>query len=236
MGENVSIAIALLSVGLLLFVLGRMRLVGDRFYVPLFLSSFIFAGFYAIKIFHDSVVPLLGFSAETNNLLFNDYGIGLLGLLPLALSMLLIGKYLVKMKYTEQWGGTVQFKLPSLLYGTTAGLLIVAIPLLIALSKGYDFNPKVSAYMYGVNCVTNLYEEVIFRGLLLACCVRYWSRIAAVVWTSAVFGLAHGLNEKSILIALGAGLMAWAVLKAKSLWAGWTTHQLADMIVDTFLP
>ena len=235
MNESLSIAIIFLSAGLLLFVLGKMRIVSDKFCVPLFLSSFIFVGFYCIKVFHESIVPLLGFSAETNNLLFNDYGLGLLGLLPLTLSILFIGKYILKMNYKEQWGGTVKFKLPSLTYGIIAGLLISVVPLAIAALKGYKFDYKIDFYLYGTNCVTNLYEEVIFRGLLLACCVKYWSRIAAVVWTSAVFGLGHGLNEKSILIALGACLMAWAVLKAKSLWAGWTTHQLADMIVDTLL-
>ncbi|NEU70261.1 hypothetical protein GK091_25515 [Spirosoma agri] len=54
----------------------------------------------------------------------------------------------------------------------------------------------------------------------MACCVKYWNRLSAVVWMSVVFGLAHGLTEKSIALALGAGLMAWVVLKAKSLWAG----------------
>ncbi|MVM38531.1 CPBP family intramembrane metalloprotease [Spirosoma sp. HMF3257] len=72
--------------------------------------------------------------------------------------------------------------------------------------------------------------------MLLACGVKYWPRLWAVVWTSVVFGLAHGLTEKSVALALGAGLMAWAVLRAKSLWAGWTSHQLTDMVVDTFLP
>ncbi|WP_158552546.1 type II CAAX prenyl endopeptidase Rce1 family protein [Spirosoma telluris] len=66
--------------------------------------------------------------------------------------------------------------------------------------------------------------------------MKYWPRLWAVVWTSVVFGLAHGLTEKSVALALGAGLMAWAVLRAKSLWAGWTSHQLTDMVVDTFLP
>ena len=83
--------------------------------------------------------------------------------------------------------------------------------------------------------MTNLYEEIICRGLLLACCVKYWT-IWAVLWTSVVFGLDHGTTEKSVVIAMGAGLMAWAVLKAKSLWAGWTSHRLTDMLVDTFLP
>ena len=140
------------------------------------------------------------------------------------------------MDYNEQWSGTTNFNLPSLKYGIIGGITLAVIPLIIVASTGQNFNYKVDFYRYAINCITNLYEEIICRGLLLACCVKYWNRLAAVVWTSVVFGLAHGLNEKSISIALAACLMAWVVLKAKSLWAGWTTHQLTDMIVDTFLP
>ena len=229
-------SIAFLSIGLLLFVLGRMRLINDRFYIPLFLSSFIFIGFYGVNVANELVIPLFGFSDKLNKLLFYDYGNGLLGLLPLTLAILFIGKHLLKMDYDEQWSGTTTYNLPSLKYGMIGGLALAAIPLIIVASTGQKFSPKVDVYRYGLNCVTNLYEEIICRGLLLACCVKYWNRLSAVVWTSVVFGLAHGLAEKSIMIALAAGLMAWAVLKAKSLWAGWTSHQLTDMIVDTFLP
>ena len=229
-------SIAFLSTGLLLFVLGRMRLINDRFHIPLLLSSFIFIGFYGVNVANELVIPLFGFSDKLNKLLFYDYGNGLLDLLPLTLAILFIGKHLLKMDYDEQWSGTTTYNLPSLKYGMIGGLALAAIPLIIVASTGQKFSPKVDVYRYGLNCVTNLYEEIICRGLLLACCVKYWNRLSAVVWTSVVFGLAHGLTEKSIMIALAAGLMAWAVLKAKSLWAGWTSHQLTDMIVDTFLP
>ncbi|GAB2564103.1 hypothetical protein GCM10027085_65140 [Spirosoma aerophilum] len=140
------------------------------------------------------------------------------------------------MDYREQWSGTTTFKLVSLKYGLVSGIILAVIPLVIMVSAGHKFTYKIDFYRYGINGVTNLYEELIFRGLLLACCIKYWTKLWAVVWTSAVFGLAHGLTDKSIGIALGAGLMAWAVLKAKSLWAGWTSHQLTDTLVDTFLP
>ncbi|MFD2934365.1 CPBP family intramembrane glutamic endopeptidase [Spirosoma flavum] len=229
-------SIACLSVGILVFVVGRMRLIYNTLYIPLVLSSFIFIGFYGVAVSREFVIPFLGFSNKVNRLLFYDYGNGLIGLLPLALAILFIGKYLLNIDYNQQWSGTTHFNLASLKYGMIGGIVLAAIPLLIAASMGQKFNYKVDVYRYGLNCVTNLYEEIICRGLLLACCIKYWNRLAAVVWTSVVFGLAHGLTEKSIPIALGAGLIAWAVLKAKSLWAGWTTHQLTDMIVDTFLP
>jgi membrane protease YdiL (CAAX protease family) len=182
------------------------------------------------------VIQLLSFPDKLNDLLFYDYGNGLLGLLPLSLTMVLIGKYLLNIDYQEQWSGTTTFKLVSLKYGLISGLLLAGVPLLLMATSGHKFTYKVDVYRYSVNGVTNLYEELICRGLLLACCVKYWTKLWAVVWTSVVFGLAHGVSEKGIGIALGAGLMAWAVLKAKSLWAGWTSHQLTDMLVDTFLP
>lgn len=236
MNDYLIVSIGFLLLALLGFVGGRMRLLNDNFYIPFGLSSFIFADLYGIQVTRQLVVPWLGFSDKLNHVLFYDYGNGLLGLLPLALALLLVGKYWLKLDYSAQWSGTTTYTLPSLTYGLIAGILIAAIPLLIVASTGQKLSPKVDLYRYGINCITNLYEEIICRGLLLACCVRYWSRGWAVVWTSVVFGLAHGLTEKSVAIALGAGLMAWAILKAKSLWAGWTSHQLTDMVVDTFLP
>jgi membrane protease YdiL (CAAX protease family) len=236
MNDYLILAVGGLLVALLGYVGGKMRLLNDKVYIPFVLSSFIFAGLYSIQVTRQLVVPWLGFSDKLNHVLFYDYGNGLLGLFPLALGLLLIGKYLLKMDYSQQWGGTTTFTLASLTYGLIAGMILAAIPLLVVASTGQSFSPKVDVYRYGINGVTNLYEEIICRGLLLACCVRYWTRGWAAVWTSVVFGLAHGLTEKSVAIALGAGLMAWAVLKAKSLWAGWTSHQLTDMVVDTFLP
>ncbi|AKD53697.1 CPBP family intramembrane glutamic endopeptidase [Spirosoma radiotolerans] len=236
MNDYLIVSIAFILLALFGFLGSRMRLLHDKIYIPFCLSSFIFAGLYSIQVTRQFVVSLLGLSDKLNRVLFYDYGNGLLGLLPVALALLLIGKYLLKMDYNDQWSGTTTYTLLSLKYGLMAATILAAIPLLILASRGQKFSPEIDVYRYGINCVTNLYEEIICRGLLLACCVRYWTRMWAVVWTSVVFGLAHGLTEKSIAIALGAGLMAWAVLKAKSLWAGWTSHQLTDMIVDTFLP
>lgn len=236
MNDYLIVSIGFMFLALLGLVGSRMSLVGDKIYMPFCLSSFIFAGLYTTRISRQFVVPLLGLSDQMNRILFYDYGNGLLGLLPLALALLLVGKYRLQIDYSDQWSGTTTYTLSSLTYGLIAGTLLAAIPLLIVASTGQKLSPKIDVYRYGINCITNLYEEIICRGLLLAYCVRYWTRLWAVVWTSAVFGLAHGLTEKSIAIALGAGLLAWAVLKAKSLWAGWTSHQLADVMVDTFLP
>ncbi|GAB4014341.1 CPBP family glutamic-type intramembrane protease [Spirosoma koreense] len=235
MNDYLILAIGFLLLALLGFIGGRIHLLNDNVYIPFGLSSFVFAGLYGIQLTRQWVVSWLGLGDKLNHVLFYDYGNGLLGLFSLALALLLIGKYGLKMDYRDQWSGTTTYTLPSLTYGLIAGMILAAIPLLVVAVRGQPINPKVDIYRYGINGFTNLYEEIICRGLLLACCVRYWTRGWAVVWTSVVFGLAHGLTEKSVAIALGAGLMAWAVLKAKNLWAGWTSHQLTDMVVDTFL-
>lgn len=236
MNDYLGVSIGCLGLGLLGFVGGRMRGIKANVHIPFLLSSFIFAGFYGLQVTDQFIIPLVGFSHQLTKLLFYDYGNGLLGLLPLALALVLIGKHLLKMDYNQQWSGTTRFTFASLQYGLISGTVLAVVPLLLVVSIGQKFSPRVDLYRYGLNCVTNLYEEIICRGLLLASCVKYWNRLSAVVWTSVVFGLAHGLAEKSVVIALGAGLMAWAVLKAKSLWAGWTSHQLTDVLVDTFLP
>ncbi len=89
--------------------------------------------------------------------------------------MVLIGKYLLNMDYQEQWNGTTKFKLASLKYGLISGLLLAAVPLLLMAASGHKFTYKIDVYRYSVNGVTNLYEEFICRGLLLACCVNYWT-------------------------------------------------------------
>lgn len=236
MNDYLLLAVGCLGVALCVLVLGQMRVIGNSVYIPLLVSSFIFIGLYSITIYRAWLIPLLNFKENLNRVLFYDYGNGLIGLLPLALAVLLLGKYLLKINYQEQWSGTTCFTSAALQYGSVVGLLLAAIPLLMVASKGQKLTYTIDGYRYMINCATNLYEEILCRGLLLACCVKYWTRIAGVIWTSVVFGLAHGLTGNSIAIASAAGLMAWAVLKAKSLWAGWTSHQVTDMLVDTFLP
>ena len=67
MDEYLLVSITFLSIGLLLFVLGRMRIVDDKYYVPVFLSSFIFIGFYCVKPSREFVIPFLGFSDKINS-------------------------------------------------------------------------------------------------------------------------------------------------------------------------
>jgi membrane protease YdiL (CAAX protease family) len=86
-----------------------------------------------------------------------------------------------------------------------------------------------------VNCFSNLYEEILCRGLLLQLIARYWGRIPAMAWTSVLFGLMHGINEKALFLALTTWIFAWAVLRTESLWSAWIIHQGSDSLVDPFV-
>ncbi|RAI75142.1 hypothetical protein HMF3257_14740 [Spirosoma telluris] len=138
-----------------------MRVLNDKVYIPFCLSSFIFVGLYGIQVSRQFIISWLGFSDKLNHVLFYDYGNGLVGLLPLALALLFIGKYILRMDYRDQWSGTITCRLPSLTYGLMAGMILAAIPLLIVASTGQKFSPKVDVYRCGINGVTNLYEEII---------------------------------------------------------------------------
>jgi membrane protease YdiL (CAAX protease family) len=50
----------------------------------------------------------------------------------------------------------------------------------------------------------------------------------AMIWTGLVFGSMHGLTWLALGFALVTWIIAWVVLRAGSLWAGWVFHQTID--------
>jgi membrane protease YdiL (CAAX protease family) len=236
MDFNLSIAVSLFVLGAIVLVLEKTKLIKKGGSIPIFLSIIVFIGLYFFKTISKFLSQIFGFSDNTYNLLFGDWGGGLIGFLPTALAIFLVGKYILKMNIDEQWNGTFRFTKIALKFGIISGLIITSLTLIIVVAMGQQIMPKIDFYRYGINMVTNLYEEIICRGLLLACCLKYWNKLGAIVWTSLIFALMHGIGDKAIFILLTSWIMAWAVLKAKNLWAGWISHQTVDMIVDTFLP
>ena len=101
---------------------------------------------------------------------------------------------------------------------------------------GEETKLEIDIYRYAINIFSNLYEEILFRGLVLALCLKYWNKTIGIVFTSVLFGLSHGIDEKGIFIIVISVIMGWAVVKAKNLWAGWVSHQTSDMIIDTIFP
>jgi len=85
------------------------------------------------------------------------------------------------------------------------------------------------------NFVSNVYEEFIYRGVILGLLLKVLDRprIAAVI-SSALFCQGH-LHYPAPLIAtvFVAGLTwAWLTIRYRSLWPAWISHTLADTIVD----
>lgn len=88
------------------------------------------------------------------------------------------------------------------------------------------------------NLFSNLYEEIIYRGLLLVAVGRALdSRILAVVLTSVLFGAVHTQYPLSgrIVVGVMGAVAGLAYLKTGSLWAAWLNHMTVDVLMDTFL-
>jgi hypothetical protein len=145
------------------------------------------------------------------------------------------------MSLREQWGGRLRFSLRDLRYGGSVGLGLCAATLAVVALTGAGrlaWEPNWAGH--GVNAFSNLYEEILTRGLLLQLVCREVGRKFALFWTALVFGTMHiSHTTVSLLFALGVAattwMLAWAVLKARSLWAGWVAHQVVDVVVDSFL-
>ncbi len=84
------------------------------------------------------------------------------------------------------------------------------------------------------NAFSNAYEELIYRGFLLAgltVLIGFWP--AAIV-SSIVFGLTHDqypLSLQVLIMGVSVG-WCWLVRRTKSLWAAWGAHMLVDIVVD----
>jgi membrane protease YdiL (CAAX protease family) len=163
-------------------------------------------------------------------------GGGLLGLLPAAVLITLLGRWLFDLSPTAQWAGRLSPSPAVVGWGGAAGIGMAVATLGLALAAGAGTLAWAPHWAgHGVNLFSNLYEEILARGLLLQVVARHWGRRAAILWTGAVFGLMHGLGGQALVIGLVSWSLAWAVLRAGSLWGGWVAHQVADVLVDSLL-
>src|SRR5205085_954525 len=88
---------------------------------------------------------------------------------------------------------------------------------------------------HGANLFSNFYEEVLARGLLLQVARTAGGKWFAIGWTSLVFGAMHPFGWFALGVALTAWALAWAIVRAGSLWAGYAAHQGLDFFMDSFL-
>jgi membrane protease YdiL (CAAX protease family) len=99
--------------------------------------------------------------------------------------------------------------------------------------------------------VSNLYEEIIYRGLLfcafygaaavatfpLAGKVDRVGAFVAIVGSSVVFAAGH--TQYSLAVRVGVGIagiiFTWPWIRTRSLWAPWLVHTLTDVISDSIV-
>ncbi len=169
--------------------------------------------------------------------LIDGPGQGVLGLLPGAVTIVLLGWWLFRVGLRTQWGGTLALTGSALRFGVLAGLALGGAAVVFLLALGFGrWDPNLDLPRMGVNVVSNLWEEVLARGLLLVVIRRSFGDRTAMIWTSVFFGiLMHGLSPFALFIAATWWILAWAVIRARTLWAGWVGHQVADMLADSLV-
>jgi membrane protease YdiL (CAAX protease family) len=161
-------------------------------------------------------------------------GGGVLGLVPTVAVVLLGGYFLFGMSLREQWNGRLTPAVRDLLYGGGAAVVVSALTLAGAAATGNGrvaWEPNWA--QNGVNLFSNLYEEILVRGLLLQVARREGGKLFAIIWTGIVFGTMHQFGIPVAVMAVGGWILAWVVLRAGSLWGGWVMHQGVDVIVDS---
>jgi membrane protease YdiL (CAAX protease family) len=74
-------------------------------------------------------------------------------------------------------------------------------------------------------------EEMLFRGVILRSFLRQHSRTAAILWSSAIFAIAH-LNVYQAATALAIGIVCgWLYERCRSLWPCILLHALYNSLV-----
>lgn len=136
----------------------------------------------------------------------------------------------------------------------TAVLLAITVALGGALGGRFGFHPDF-AKMAG-DLVSNMYEEIVHRGLLFAAFygvaagatfpvgkttgeepLHRMGTLLGTVGSSIVFALGHTQYSLPLRVVLGviSVVFVWPWARARSLWAPWIPHTLGDVIGDTIL-
>ncbi|MEZ5958172.1 MAG: CPBP family intramembrane glutamic endopeptidase [Hyphomonadaceae bacterium] len=141
-----------------------------------------------------------------------------------------------------QWMPGVKFSLrPSTFgWGFAVGLVSLAILVgfFIAIGQGGAFHePRIDPWIMSANVFSNFYEELIFRGFILAALTAALGFWPAAIMSSIAFGATHAQYpfELQALIAVIAVLWAWAAKKGHGLLAPYIAHMTLDWLIDPLL-
>lgn len=152
----------------------------------------------------------------------------------LVVALLLVGfVYLrvFKPPRVPDWG-------PAIKWGLGLGLGLSAITAGIWFFVGPGFQVDLNFWKMGGNLVSNFYEELGYRVLLFGAglyCFR--SFLPAALLSSLAFGLSHTqypMVFRLITVAMWTPV-AYGYFRSRSVLAPWLAHQVADMLLDTFL-
>ena len=89
----------------------------------------------------------------------------------------------------------------------------------------------------GGNLFSNLFEEIIFRGFMLAALAAVFGFWPGAILSSIAFGAVHSQYPLDLQVLVGLGGLAWCWLVriSQSLWAPWVSHTVLDLVVDPFV-
>lgn len=199
------------------------------------------AGSVAFALLGIILVTLLAVGANEVGLLAGGLGIGVQGLIMLAAfgaATIVVGRVALGMSAADlRWRGTGDAAT-----GFVRGLGLGAVPALLALLLGVLAGARwmedaggIGGYLSQVGLTVlvlapaALAEEVIFRGLPLVLLAVAAGRPAAIVATSALFGVVHlgnpGVTTLAIFnIALAGVFLAVAFYAPGGMWTAWGAH------------
>lgn len=116
--------------------------------------------------------------------------------------------------------------------------IVLVLVVLVAMGKGAAIGWKQpDPWSIAGNVFSNFYEELIYRGFLLAALAAVFGFWPAAVLTSALWAATHTQYPVSLQVAIFVtGLMlAWAAKAARTLWAPWGAHMTFDVVLDSLV-
>lgn len=215
--------------------IGRPRLQASLVRV-LAATAFIYLMFRPLSLPWSAWLATLPLTPDQQYWLFRGPGGAICGLLPSNAAVLLGGRYLFGMSIREQWNGRLTPALRDLIYGGGVALGLSAFFLGGAWASGNGrvaWEPNWAGH--GANLFSNLYEEVLARGLLLQVTRRIGGDRFGMFWTALVFGSMHAFGWFALGVFLTTWILAWVILRAGSLCAGYVAHQGIDFLMDSML-
>ena len=125
-------------------------------------------------------------------------------------------------------------------WGFLGGFVVIAITVaaLYALDYGGAFHaPRVDPWLMAGNAFSNFFEELIFRGFLLAAVAAALGFWPAAILSSIAFGAVHTQYPFELQALVGLAGFIWCLVaaRANSLLAPYIAHMTLDWLVDPFL-